>query len=229
MQTLYRLLAEKQIQIPKLTSVTRWLSLLCPIPEKDLDVKSKVLIRRATEEDIAYLTKCRETTDKNESILSMDLEFWNQHGFRCLYVGHFINNPQPCCIQYLIDESDNHRFKNMEYGGMYKLLDPETVHEEGAYVLKQHRKRRVYHEFALKRHKLLYEKGKRFLRGHGAVNESRMPMFKAAARLGSVPDYWISRVTINLRFYRASVFIHHPIKASDHGIFPLTLFESTNK
>jgi len=225
MKTLYRLLAEKQIQVPRLISIARWISLVRPLSEKDLEVESEVLIRRATEEDIDYLTKCTETTDKNEPILSMDLRFRNQYGFRCLYVGYFRNNPQPSCIQYWIDDSDNHRFKNMEYGGMYKLLDPETIHEEGVYVLKQHRKRKVFHEFTLQRNKLLYEKGKRFLRGHGAVSESRIPILKASARLGYVPDYWISRVTINLRLYRESVFIHHPIKASDHGTFPLTLFD----
>jgi hypothetical protein len=117
----------------------------------------------------------------------------------------------------------------MEYGGMYKLLDPATVHEEGAYVLKQHRKGRVYHEFGLQRHKLLYERGKKFLRGHGVVSESRIPMFKAAARLGSIPDHWISRVIINLRVFRYSVFVHHPIKASDYGTFPLTLFDRGNE
>lgn len=159
----------------------------------------------------------------------MDLRFWNQYGFRCLYVGHFINNQQPCCIQYLIDDSDNHRFKNMEYGGMYKLLDSETVHSEGAYVLRQHRKKGVYHKFGLQRYKLLYEKGKRFLRGHIASSEGRIPVFKAAARLGSVPDHWVSKVSINFRFFISSAFVHHPINTSDYGTFPLNLFDRGNE
>jgi hypothetical protein len=116
----------------------------------------------------------------------------------------------------------------MEYGDMYTLLDSETVHGEGGYVLKQQRKKRVFFKFGVQRHKLLYKGGKRFFRCHIAANESRIPILKITNRLGCIPDHWISRVTIDLRFFRSSVFVHHPIKASDHGTFPLTLFGRDN-
>ena len=220
----YRVLAEKEIRLPRVISITRWLSLTHKLSDKDLNVENEVLIRPGKKEDLDFMANSEDVNAPENGTLLQDIRWWDQYGFRCLYVGYLEDEQQPCGLEYWIEDTDNHRIKNMEYGGMYRSLDPLTVQADGAYICTELRGRDIFPKLLAKGHKLFYQKGKEVFRAHIACNKNRIPAFKMARKSGYVPDYWISRVTINLRFFRSSAFVHHKIKQSDHNKFPLSLF-----
>jgi hypothetical protein len=225
---IYRILAEKQLRLPGI-DVARWVSLKCELTEDHLSVKNDVFIRPATKEDLDFLSNTEDKSDSQNRILLQDIKFWNEYGFRCLYAGHKQGDPQPLCMCYFIDHSDNHRFKKMEYGAMYEALTPDTVHVEGAYVCKNMRRKGLFLKFCHKRNKLFYQNGKKFVRSHVIVDKSGVPMLKILKKVGFVPNKFISRVKIHLPFVRSDLFVHHPIKESDHKRFPMTFFDGKDR
>ena len=220
----YRVFAEKGIRLPLVVSITRWLSLIHNLSDKDLSVENEVLIRPGTREDLDFMANSEDINDPENRTLLQDIRWWREYGFRCLYVGYLENEQQPCGLEYWIEDTDNHRIRNMEYGGMYSTLDPFTVQADGAYIRKDLRGKDIFPKLLAKGHKLFYEKGKKVFRAHIASSKTRTPAFKMARKSGYVPEYWISRVTFNLPFFRSSGFIHHKIRKCDLGKFPLSLF-----
>lgn len=197
------------------------------LSEEDLSVENEVLIRSGKKEDLDFFLSSEESTDWGHHILLQIIRWWNEYGFRCLYAGYLEEKSKPFCLNYWIDDSDNHRFKSMKYGGLYQPLTVDVAHGEGAYVRKDFRRQDLWFKFCQQRNKLLYQRGKRLLRAHMVV-KGKMPALKNAINLGYVPDHWISRVRINLSLLRSDVFVHHSIKESDLKRFPLTLFDMQN-
>jgi hypothetical protein len=225
MQAFYRTLAEKQIRVPGIISVSRWLFLIYKLSEKDLHVEKEAIIRLGRKDDLDSLASSQDMDDPANSLLKQDIRFWQEYGFRCLYVGFFKDDPQPCFLMYVIDDSDNHRFKKMKYwGGLYQPLTPDAVYNEGIWIRKDVRQNKLSYKFYMTIYKLLCQRGKKFIWGHTRSIEARTSLLKMTSRAGWVPDHWISKVTINLSFFRSNVFIHHRIKDSDRDQFPLTLF-----
>jgi len=220
----YRVLAEKEIRLPRIISITRWLSLTHKLSAKDLKVENEVLIRPGKKEDLDFMANSEDVNAPENGTLLQDIRWWREYGFRCLYVGYLEDERQPCGLEYWIEDTDNHRIKNMEYGGLYRPLDTFTVQADGAYIRKDLRGKDIFPKLLAKGHKLFYQKGKKLFRAHIACNKTRIPAFKMARKSGYVPDYWISRVTVNLRFFRSSAFVHHKIKQSDLNKFPISLF-----
>ena len=221
---LYRVLAEKGIRFPRTIAITRWVSFIYRLSEKDLDVENEILIRPGNKEDLDFFVSSEDMNEPANHILSQDIKFWKKYGFKCLYVGYLGDETRPFCLQYWIEDSDNYRFKDMEYGGMYQELSPDTVHVEGGYVCNDLRGQGLFPKFRTKTHKILYKKGKKTVRAHIASSTRQTASLKAASKAGLVPNYWISRVSISLPFFRSSVFVRHDIKRSEFSKFPLSIF-----
>jgi hypothetical protein len=228
LSALSRVLAEKQIRLPR-TRLSRWVSLICELNEDDLAIENEVLIRLAKKDDLEFFANSEDIADPENGLLRQDIKFWDEYGFRCLYVGFIKEETHPFCLCYFIDHSENHRFEKMEYGSMYEPLTSNMVHVEGAYVRKNMRGKKLFLKFCQKRNKLFYQKGKKLVRSHVLLDKSRVPMLIISKKVGFVPDHLISSVTINLPIFRTRVFVHHPIRDSDRGKFPLTLFDRGNE
>jgi hypothetical protein len=218
-------LAVHGIKIPGIVTIHRWLSLVRQLAEADVELKSEVRIRPGMRRDLDFFVHIDDISDSENLTLRQDVKFWDQYGFRCLYVGYFEDESRPFCLQYWIDDSDNHRFAKMNYGGMYQTLNSDTIHAEGGYVCKELRGKGLFRKFRTTMHRMLFLKGKKLVRSHIASNQSRIPSLKVAAAVGFIPDHWISRITIRLPFYKSEVFVHHSIRDTDWGKFPLKLFE----
>ena len=221
---LYRVLAEKEIRVPRAIAITRWVSFIYRLSEKDLDVENEIFIQIGRKEDLEFFVSSEDMNDRANHILLQDIKFWDEYGFRCLQVGYLKGEHQPFCLVYVIDDSDNHRFDIMEYGDMYQKLESDTAHVEGGYVRKDLRGQGLFPKFRAKINKMLYKKGKKIVRSHIASSTGRIASLKAASKAGLVPNYWISRVNISLPFFRSSAFVPHDIKRSDFSKFPLSLF-----
>ena len=222
----YRVLAEKKIRIPRVISIMRWLSITHKLSDKDLTVENEVLIRPGKKEDLEILANSENMRDPTNGTLLQDIRWWDTYGFRCLYVGYLEDERQPCGVEYWIEDTDNHRIKSMEYGGLYRPLDALTVQAEGAYIRKDLRGKDIFPKLLAKGHKLFYQKGKKAFRAHIACNRNRIPAFKMARKSGYVPNCWVSRVMIHLPFFQSNIFVIHKIRKSDHNKFPLSLFEN---
>jgi hypothetical protein len=207
--------------------VSRWISLTYQLSEKDLELQSEILIRLATQEDIDLLASLDENkADTSYHMVRQNIKFWNDYGLRCVYVGYLKDDPIPFCWQYVIFASDIHLLKKIKYSAMYPPLAQDAVHLEGGYVLYKQRQKSLFTKFTRSLIKFLYHKGIRLFRCHVPCDETKVPMLNFLAKIGYAPDHWISMVTTRLPFFRSGVFVHHRIKASDYGTFPLTLFES---
>ena len=226
---LYRVLAEKEMRVPRAIAITRWISFIYRLSEKDLEVENEVLIRPGRKGDLDFFMSSEDMNDPANHILKQDIKFWDEYGFRCLYVGYLKDQKRPFCLQYWIEDSDNHRFKNMEYGGMYQDLSPDTVHVEGGYVCKDLRGQGLFPKFRTKTHKKLYKKGKKFVHAHIASSTRQIASLKAANKAGLLPNYWISRIDIRLPFFRSSDFVRHDIRCSDFSEFPMSLFNTEKR
>ena len=86
------------------------------------------------------------------------------------------------------------------------------------------RQKDLFTKFVRSRDKIFYRKGIRLLRCHIACNQTKFPMLNLCAKDCWTPDHWISMVTIRLPFFKSNVFVHHSIKDTDRGNFPLPLF-----
>jgi hypothetical protein len=214
------------IKVPGIVTIHRWISLVHQLAEADVESKSEVRIRPGMRRDLDFFVHTDNISDPENIILRQDVKFWDQYGFRCLYVGYFGDESRPFCLQYWIDESDNHRFAKMDYGGMYQQLNSETIHGEGGYVCKKLRGKGLFRKFRYTMHKVLFLKGKKLVRSHIASNQSRIQSLKVAAAVGFIPDHWISRIVIRLPFYKSDFFVHHPIKDTDFDRFPILLFKN---
>jgi hypothetical protein len=198
------------------------------LSEKDLNIENEVLIRPGKKDDLDFLASIEDKSDPGYSTLLQDIRWWDEIGFRCLYVGYLEDQIEPCMLEYFIEDIDNHRFKQMEYGGLYKPLDAFTVQAEGAYVREDMRGKELFPKLLAKGYKIFYQRGKKLLRSHIACSKTRIPAFKMVEKSGYVPDHWISQVRINLPFFRSVGFVHHEIKDFDRDKFPLTLFDQSN-
>ena len=218
-------LAVRNISVPKVVMIQRWVSLVYQLSEADIVVRSEVRIRPGQRGDIDFFAQSDDVIDPKNTILRQIIKFWDQYGFRCLYVGYPEDESRPGCMQFWIDQSDKHRFTNMEYGAMYQPLNSDTIYAEAGYVRKDLRGRHLFRKFRRAMHKELFLRGKKFVRSHIASNNSRIPSLRVAAAVGFMADHWISMVKIRLPFCRSNVFVHHPIKDSDLSQFPLNLFK----
>lgn len=227
--SLSRLLAVHNIRVPMVVTIQRWISVVYALSEADVRLKSKVQIRPGKRRDLDFFVRSENINDPKNHILRQNIKFWYQYGFRCLYVGYLEDRSRPVCMQFWIDESDNHRFAKMDYGGMYKQLNSDTIHGEGGYVREELRGKHFFPKFRTTMHTMLFSKGKKVVRSHIASNKRQIPSLKVAAALGFMPDYWISMVMIRLPFCNSKVFVHHPIRGLDWSKLPLNLFKQIVK
>jgi hypothetical protein len=219
-------LAAYNIGLPKVVTIQRWISLVHKLTEADTDLKSEVRIRPGKRQDLDFFARLDDISDPENIILRQDLKFWDKYGFRCLYVGYLEDESRPFCMQFWIDESENHKFANMDYGGMYQQLNSDTIHGEGGYVCKKLRGKGLFRKFRSTMHNVLFLKGMKFVRSHIASNQRRLPSLKVAAAVGFIiPNHWISRIMIRLPFYQSDFFVHHPIKDTDWSKFSLNHFK----
>jgi hypothetical protein len=226
--SLFNFLAKRHISIPKVVTIHRWISLVYNLSEADTHLESELQIRPGERRDLDFFSHLGDLRDPSNHILKQDIKFWYQYGFKCLNVGYLKDITRPCCMQFWINDSDNHRFKNMEYGAMYQRLNTETIHGEGGYVLKSMRGRGLFRKFRITMHKILFLKGKKVVRAHIASQKGRLPSLKVAASVGFVADHWISMVRTQLPLCKSNVFVHHPIKDSERNKFPLNLFKQND-
>ena len=222
--SLPRLLAVHNIRVPRVVMISRWISLIYNLSEADAYFKSEVRIQKGGRRELEFFAHSEDLSDPENQILRQDIKFWDKYGFRCLYVGYLEDASRPFCMQFLIDKSDNHRFVNMDYGGMYQHLNSDMIHAEGGYVRKDLRGKHLFPKFRNTMHKMLYLKGKKVVRSHIASNKRQIPSLKVAAAVGFMADHWISMVMIRLPFCKSNVFVHHPIKDLDRSKLPLNLF-----
>ena len=225
MQALQRILARKQIQVHKIIETTRWLSMSRKLSENDLNVENEVHIRPGKKEDIDFLARTEDKSNPGYHMLLQAIRWWDHFGFRCLYVGYLEDQNAPCTLEYWIEDSDNHRFKQMEYGGLYQPLDSFAVQAEGAYVSKNMRGKEIFPKLLAKGYKLFYQRGKKVFHAHAVCHRTGISTFKMAKKSGYVPSHWVSIVRINLPFFRSKVFVHQEIKDSERDKFPLSLFD----
>ena len=228
---LCRVIAERNINIPHVVSVvSRWICLTYNLSKKNFDSQSEVLIRLATTEDLDRLASLEKNkADTGYHIVKQNIKFWYEYGLRCLYVGYLKDDPSPFCWQYFIFSSDIHRLNKIKYSAMYPPLAQDAVHLEGTYVVHELRQKKLFTKFVRSREKLLYQKGIRQLRSQIPCNETKIPVLKFSAKIGYIPDHWISMVKIQLPFFKSDIFVHHPIRVSDYGKFPLSLFDQGNE
>ena len=88
MQALHRILARKQIRLPKIIEITRWLSMSRKLSENDLNVENEVHIRPGKKEDLDFLARTEDKSNPGYGTLLQDIRWWDHFGFRCLYAGY---------------------------------------------------------------------------------------------------------------------------------------------
>ena len=195
------------------------------LSENDLNVENEVQIRPGKKEDLDFLARTEDKSNPGYGTLLQDIRWWDHFGFRCLYAGYLEDQSAPCILEYWIEDTDNHRFKQMEYGGLYQPLDSFSVQAEGAYVSKDMRGKELFPKFLAKGHKLFYQRGKKVFHAHIACFRTKISAFKMSEKSGYAPSHWISIVRINLPFFRSRAFVHHEITGTERDKFPLTLFD----
>ena len=170
--------------------------------------------------DIDILVESSQAKKAIDTIISI---IKNNKGRLISIIQSFLVTDLAFCIQ-----NNDHwwgiRFDIMEYGDMYQKLESDSAYFEGGYVRKDWRGQGLFPKFKAEINKMLYKKGKKIVHSHIAAKTRQIASLKAASKAGGIPNYWISRVNINLPFFRSSTFVRHDIKRSDFSKFPLSIF-----
>ncbi len=184
---------------------------------------SNLLIRPATDDDIERIAA---SADKDEPIVGSCLRFWQEHGFRSLYLGFQPGDAEPSIFQYAIDERDNHRFAGMLYGRMYRLQTEESVQLENIYTFRSKRRRSLALDFELQLFGQLHRHGRRLARTHISIRNRAALLW--AATVGFRPDHWITMVSIDLPVLRdrRKWFAFTPLREAERAKYPLSLFRT---
>lgn len=217
------LLTKIERDIPRVSKDV-WLSLTydltasVPSPE----ARNELVLRPATEEDVARIADC---ADSGEPIVRSSLRFWREYGFRSLYLGFLRDDPEPGIFQYVIDEQDNHRYRGMLYGRMYRNQFPETVQVENLYTFRTKRRRNLALDFERLLFRLLLHNGKTLARTH--INAGNRAALLWARSVGFRPDYRITMVSIDLPLLRdmRKRFAFSPFSEAQYDTYPLSLFK----
>jgi hypothetical protein len=180
-------------------------------------------IRRATEKDIEIISGSDES---KEPIVTSCLRFWNDHGFRGLYLGFLDNHQEPAIFQYVMDNADNERYASMVYGNMYRRQSGDSVQVENIYSFRSQRRNHLAIDFEARLFTLLKQMGKKKVRTH--INVKNKPALFWARLVGFRPDSWITMVSIDLPFFRSlkKKFVFSGIREAEYESFPLSLFKS---
>jgi hypothetical protein len=219
-----RLLTKIPGTIPRLRQ-EHWLSFrydLDELPVPRRTGKDTLLIRLAGDEDVRLI---EDGAARAEPIVSSSLRFWKEYGFRQLYLGFVEGDPAPCIFQYMLDDSNNHRYARMDYGGMYRQQQPDEVQAENIFAFPDRRRRGLALDFERELFALLKGMGKRTVRTHISIRNK--PALIWARTVGFRPERWITMVTLDLPVMRnlKKEFVHRPIREAEYGAHPLSLFK----
>lgn len=220
-----RLLSKIEKEVPRIHK-EHWISFvydLSTVPPVRKNTADDLHVRRATEKDIEVLTGLDES---KEPIVASSLRFWNDHGFRGLYLGFLNNDQEPAIFQYVIDDTDNERYASMEYGNMYHRQSRDSVQVENIYSFRSRRRNHLAIDFEARLFELLKQTGKKKVRTHIGVKNK--PALFWARLVGFRPDSRITMVSIDLPLFRSmkKKFVFSGIREAEYDAFPLSLFRS---
>lgn len=226
---LYEVCSRFNISISRVI-ITKWLSFRCEIEKilNDIGDECELSVRLAGPNDIAFLERLVSMEGIGNHVLAQDLRFWNDYGFRSLYVGDFRDESEPSVFCYLISDSEKDILYNMDYGDLYRGINKSACQSEGIFVLNDHRGLNLANKMRLQLMQIAIRQGKNQLKEHIPVNESKIANFISLSKLGAIPEYWIFRVTLDFPFFRngKGYFIKKNIKDNDWSKFPLIYFKS---
>lgn len=200
-----------------------WLSFRIDLSAGDgLEAKNDLVIRLATDRDIEQIAAGPECA---EPVVSSCLRFWREYGFRSLYLGFVRNDPEPSIFQYVIDERDNHRYRTMLYGNMFRTQPADSVQLENLYSFQTKRRRNLAVDFERQLFRLLRQQGRVRARTHISIRNR--PALIWASLVGFRPDHWITMVSIDLPLLRdcRKQFAFTPLRQTERGSYPLSLFK----
>lgn len=155
-----RLLSKIEKEVPRIHK-EHWISFVydlnAVLPARR-NTADDLHIRRATEKDIEIISGLDEN---KEPVIASSLRFWNDHGFRGLYLGFLNDDRDPAIFQYVIDDADNERYASMEYGNMYHRQSGDSVQVENIYAFSSRRRNHLAIDFETRLFELLKQAGKK--------------------------------------------------------------------
>ena len=100
----------------------------------------------------------------------------------------------------MLDDSNNHRYAGMDYGGMYRQRSRTRCRPRTCYAFPDKRRRDLALDFELQLFALLKETGKRTVKTHISIRNK--PALVWARTVGFRPERWITMVSLDLPLLR---------------------------